>query len=65
MRFRAGSREYEVEGGADGSVGGDGVAGRVMAPGHPIITYERDQLHSRPLHGRLLHDPDVRSMSFG
>ena len=30
-----------------------------LAPGPPIITYERNQLH-----GRLLHDPNVRSMRF-
>ena len=29
-----------------------------LAPGPPIITYERDQLHGRLLHGRLLHDPE-------
>ena len=26
-----------------------------LAPGPPIITSERDQLHGRLLHGRLLH----------
>ena len=35
-----------------------------LAPGPPIIMYERDQLHGRLLHSRLLHDPDV-SMSLG
>ena len=32
------------------------IGSLALAPGPPIITLERDQLHGRPLHGRGYYD---------